>query len=59
VLEKLEKQPEYIKPIMPELLSAVRHIATNQASFGATGTIYGSFVEKLERIENLFETRGR
>ena|SRR5260370_12258917 len=57
VLEKLEKQPKYIVPIMPQLLSTVRHI-TNQSSFGASEVIYGSFLEKLKRIENLLETRG-
>jgi hypothetical protein len=34
--------------------SVVRRIATNQASFGATENIYGTFLVKLERIENLF-----
>jgi hypothetical protein len=36
ILEKLEKQPEYIVPIMSQLLSAVRQVAANQASFGAS-----------------------
>lgn len=55
VLEKLEKQPELITPIMQELLPAVRHVASNQSSFGAREAIYGSFLEKLKRIESLFE----
>ena len=56
ILEKLEKQPEYVKPIMQELLPAARHVARNQSSFGATEAIYGNFLEKLERIESAFET---
>jgi hypothetical protein len=58
VLEKLEKQPGYILPIIPKLLPAIRHIVTNQATFGASESIYGSFQEKLKRIEALCQTRG-
>ena len=58
VLEKLEKQPEYILPIIPQLLPAIRHVATNQASFEASESIYGRFEEKLKRIETLSETLG-
>ncbi len=43
---------------MHQLLSTVRHIATNQSSFGAGEVIYGSFLEKVERIEKLLETHG-
>src|SRR5580704_14707898 len=50
VLEKLQKQPQRIAPIMPELLPAIRHVASNQASFGASESIYGNFREKLSRI---------
>ena len=59
VLQKLENQPGYIVPIMPNLLPAIRHVATNQASFGASESIYGSFQEKLKRIEALSQTGGR
>ena len=58
VLDKLEKQPDYVLPIMPELLPAVRHIALNQASYDASESIYGSFPEKLKRIEALYDTLG-
>ena len=58
VLEKLEKQPGYILPIMPELLPTVRHVAMNQASFDANERIYESFQEKLGHIEALYETLG-
>ncbi|HTT21443.1 MAG TPA: hypothetical protein VMG82_21115 [Candidatus Sulfotelmatobacter sp.] len=59
VLEKLEKQPGYILPIMPQLLPAVHYVAMNQASFGAEESIYGSFREKLTRIQALTQTLGR
>lgn len=53
VLEKLEKQPDHILPIMPELLPALRHLAQNQAVFGAAKSIYGNFCAKLAQIERL------
>jgi hypothetical protein len=56
VLEKLENQPGYILSIMPQLLSTVRDVAMNQASFEAKESIYGSFPEKLARIEALYES---
>jgi hypothetical protein len=59
VLEKLEKQPGYILPIMPQLLPAIHHVAMNQASFEASESNYGSFREKLALIEALYETLGR
>lgn len=55
VLHKLEKQPRYIVPVMPELLSAVEHVARNQAAFGADESIYGNFMEMLKRIQVLYE----
>ena len=59
VLEKLETQPGYILPIMPQLFPTIQHVAMNQALFGAKESIYGSFREKLTRIEALYETLGR
>jgi hypothetical protein len=56
VLDKLEKQPAYIQPIMRELLPAVRHVAANQAAFEASEGIYGKFAEKGARIEALYES---
>jgi hypothetical protein len=54
ILEKLQKQPERITLIMKELLPAIRYVAQNQASFYARENIYGSFQEKLDRIETLY-----
>jgi hypothetical protein len=59
VLDKLERQPAHILPIMARLLPAVRHIAMNQPAFDASENIYGSFQEKLRCIEGLCETLGR
>ena len=56
VLDKLEKQPAHILPIMAQLLPTVRHVAANQALFDASESIYGSFPEKEKRIEALYET---
>jgi len=53
VLEKLEAQPDYIQPIMPELFPALRHLAQNQALSGAAKSIYGSFYNKVAQIESL------
>ena len=54
VTEKLETQPRYILPIMPELIPAVEHIAHNQATFDADESIYGSFLEILKQIQELY-----
>jgi len=53
VAQKLEEQPRYIAPIMPDLLPAVEYVAHHQAAFDAKESIYGNFLEKLERIQRL------
>jgi len=54
IKEKLEKQPQVIVPIMPELLPAVEHVARNQAQYEADESIYGNFLEKLAQIQTLY-----
>jgi hypothetical protein len=54
VIHKLEREPRYIVPIMPELLSALKYVADNQAEFQADEKIYGNFAEKFERINSLY-----
>jgi hypothetical protein len=54
VLEKLEKQPRAIAPVMPELLPAIEYVARNQSQFEAEESIYGNFMEKLTRIRDLY-----
>jgi len=54
VAHKLERQPRYVVPVIPELLGALRQVAQNQAGFHADENIYGSFLERLQRIETLY-----
>src|SRR5579862_2904571 len=54
VLEKLDKHPQHIIPIMPDLLPALEYVAQNQSLFEADESIYGNFVEKLSRIKALY-----
>jgi hypothetical protein len=58
VIRKLEEQPQYIVPIMPELLPAIEHVARNQSLFKAKESIYGNFLDLLTRIHSLSETYG-
>lgn len=50
VLKKLEQEPEYIAPIMPELLETVEHVARNQSAFDADIDIYGDFLDLAAQI---------
>jgi hypothetical protein len=60
VLQKLEEQPRYIVPIMPDLGATVEYVAHHQAEFEAEERIYGSFLEKLMRIQSLYaESKNR
>jgi hypothetical protein len=45
---------------MPGLIGVVEYVAKHQAEFEAGEEIYGSFSEKLERIQRLYtENRDR
>lgn len=55
VSEKLEKHPQQIVPIMPDLLPALEYVAHHQTEFDAKERIYGNFLEKLSRIKALYE----
>lgn len=57
ILQKLETEPQDIRPIMPDLLPAVRHVAENQSRFEADKAIYGDFLALLRRIEALHAAR--
>ena len=50
VLNKLEKQPEFILPIYSELASAIEFIAKNQSLYEADLDIYGDFLELYLKI---------
>ncbi|MBI4248010.1 MAG: hypothetical protein HY611_00790 [Elusimicrobia bacterium] len=57
ILEKIEKEPNVIRPIMPELLPAAEYIASHQLRYGAKVKIYGSFQKTLNRIRRLSEQK--
>ena len=57
VLEKLEKHPQHIVPIVPDLLPALDYVGHQQARFEAQESIYGNFLEKLSRIKTLYEAQ--
>jgi hypothetical protein len=54
VLEKLERDPRAIVPVMPDLLPTVEYVGRNQTLFDADEEIYGKFLEKLSRIQMLY-----
>ena len=54
IAEKLERHPRTIFPIMPDLLPAAEYVANNQVKFEAEEDIYGSFLEKLAQIRELY-----
>ena len=54
-LTVLQKNPEYLRPIMQELYPSIEYVAENQMKFDATIDIYGDFKEKLEKIRQLCE----
>ena len=54
VLEKLEKHPRHIVPIMSDLLPAAEYVARNQKLFDAEESIYGNFLEKLSHIQAVY-----
>jgi hypothetical protein len=53
VEEQLKRNPSHILPILSNLMLAVERIAVNQARFDAKVSTYGSFRERLERIQQL------
>lgn len=53
VEEMLERKPEFIRPILDELMPMVEHIAENQLDYEADIVIYGYFPVKLDRIREL------
>jgi hypothetical protein len=59
ILEKLERHPDYIIPIMPQLLPTAEFVANHQATFKANTEIYGSFRKIFNRIQTLYEQYGR
>jgi len=58
VLDKLERQPQDIIPVMPDLLPALKYVAENQTEFDAEESIYGDFRETLRKIQSLNAAHG-
>lgn len=58
VSEKLEREPETVLPLMPELLPTLRHLALHQSEYDADIDIYGNFADKVAEIEGLIEGAG-
>jgi hypothetical protein len=54
ILEKLEKHPLTIVPIMRELLPVAEYVAQNQAEFDAEIEFYGNFLDRLAKIKTLY-----
>ena len=55
ILARLQRNPDEMRPVMPELLPAAEYVAANQERFEASAEIYGSFPAKLERIRSLYQ----
>jgi hypothetical protein len=53
VESKLQTQPEYIMPIINQLLPTVEYVGLNQDKFEASPDIYGCFSDNLIRINGL------
>ena len=54
--EKLQTQPDYVVPVMQELIPAVEYVAEHQEQYAADAGIYGNFMEKRKSIESLYRT---
>jgi len=54
VIEKLDKNPDFILPIMEDLMPAIEYVGNNQIAFYASEEIYGDFLEKAEEIVSLY-----
>ena len=53
ILYKLEKQPDFILPVIEKLFPDIEFIADNQVLYDADEDIYGNFQEKFANIKKL------
>ena len=53
VKETLTDKPDFISPIIEELMPTLKHIAKNQIFYEADMDIYGNFNDDLKEIEVL------
>lgn len=58
ILEKLERHPDHILPMMLELLPTIEYVANNQTEFEAAESIYGNFLEIFKQIQTLYASHG-
>jgi hypothetical protein len=56
IIEKIEKQPAFILPIIDKLYESIKYVATNQYIFDADKDIYGDFKDVLYRIDQLMRS---
>lgn len=56
VEEKLKDAPDFIFPIIDELMPTVKYVAENQSRFDADKSIYGDFIEIYENILKLIRS---
>ncbi len=50
ILEKLQKSPEYILPVIPELMADIEFVVSNQDIYEADEEIYGDFKNLYQQI---------
>ncbi len=53
IKERLAQSPEFIMPILPELMPTIEYVAKNQSFFDADIEFYGDFMDKLNDISRL------
>jgi hypothetical protein len=53
IIYKLENQPDFILPVLSELLNDIEYISNNQILYEADEDIYGNFKEKFQKIQKL------
>lgn len=59
VRNTLRDRPDFILPVMEDLLPTVEFVATHQDVYEADKDIYGSFLDLLKEIKNLLAAQNR
>lgn len=55
IINRLEETPQDVLPVMDDLWDTIKYVASNQSFFDADEDIYGSFPEKLAKIQQLYD----
>jgi len=53
IREKLEEEPDAVKPVLAELMPALEHVSAHQERYKADEESYGRFADTLARIKAL------